>query len=102
MPPCVLFIACPLNMQRAPVNGERNEEERSSRKEWKRSLISLLCGVNCPAIEIKGSFVSCPTFPKHDPSPHLYLRNLFVGRCQGSIRDALKLGHTEAAWELSD
>ena len=26
MPTCVLFIPCSLNMQRAPVNGERNEE----------------------------------------------------------------------------
>ena len=67
----------------------REKWRRSSRK---RSLISLLCGVNCPAVEIKGSFVSCPTFRRHYSSPHLYLRNLFVGRCQGSIRDNAEAG----------
>lgn len=55
-------------------------------------MISLLCGVNCPVVEIKGSFVSCPTFRRHYPSPHLYLRNLFVGGCQGSIRDNAEAG----------
>lgn len=68
----------------------RLKKKGSSKKEGKFSLISFLCGVNCWATEIKGSFVSCPTFWQALYSCSSTFFNLFVGRCQRSIRDAPK------------
>jgi hypothetical protein len=48
-----------------------------------------------PAIEIKGVFCELPNFWRKEPSRGSLSSNLFVAKCQRSIRDALKSGQTE-------
>lgn len=63
-------------------------KEVSFKEEYNLSLIPSFVK-RSPAIEIKGVFCELPKFWRKEPS---LSSNLFVAKCQRSIRDALKSG----------